>query len=196
MRRAANHLRARPGPWILVLLVMLGCMAAAHGQDTDVVFCVREWEGAVHCYVLDTINSLEFAGRGLVIETAYGMENVDLTAIAWIDINTEFSDVEDPDAWTRPIANVTHLLHRRPNPFSGEAILSFELPQPGHVSVEVFGLDGRLVRQLVRGELTSGWHAVAWDGRDDAGRAVLAGVYLCRLTGPGVTDGRRVIKLR
>ena len=46
----------------------------------------------------------------------------------------------------------------------------------------IYTLTGQRVRLLVDGSLDAGWHEARWDGRDEAGRALGSGVYLCRLT--------------
>ena len=68
-----------------------------------------------------------------------------------------------------------------PNPFNPSTTLGFALPAAGPARVAVYDVAGRLVRSLVDATLAAGAHDVAWDGRDDAGRAVGAGGYLARL---------------
>jgi subtilisin-like proprotein convertase family protein len=68
-----------------------------------------------------------------------------------------------------------------PNPFNPQTELVFELPRAGQVQLDVYDLRGRHVRRLVDGLVLAGRHAVRWDGRDDGGRALASGVYLCRL---------------
>ena len=68
-----------------------------------------------------------------------------------------------------------------PNPFNPNTTITFSLPQPEKVLLSVYDLAGRQVRQLVDSALTAGQHHVAWDGREEHGRAVSSGVYFCRL---------------
>ncbi|MEW6756551.1 MAG: FG-GAP-like repeat-containing protein, partial [Candidatus Latescibacterota bacterium] len=69
-----------------------------------------------------------------------------------------------------------------PNPFNPQTWIPFEVKQ-GEMSVrlEVFSALGQLVRTLAAGPQTPGRHVVPWDGRDEEGRDVGAGVFLCRL---------------
>jgi len=48
---------------------------------------------------------------------------------------------------------------------------------------------------LADGERPSGKHIVAWNGRDEYGRAVGAGVYICRMTAGAFTETRRMLYL-
>jgi len=68
-----------------------------------------------------------------------------------------------------------------PNPFNPSTEIRFELAAPGRATLEVFDLTGRRVRTLLRSELPAGPHAATWNGTDDAGRDVPAGVYVARL---------------
>ncbi|MEW6754943.1 MAG: FlgD immunoglobulin-like domain containing protein, partial [Candidatus Latescibacterota bacterium] len=89
------------------------------------------------------------------------------------------------------------LLPAYPNPFNPHTTLSVEVPgAAATVDLRIYDTLGRPVRSLLRGWLRSGTHPVVWDGRDDAGGQVAAGVYLCRLgLGRGTQLGR-VVKLR
>ena len=69
--------------------------------------------------------------------------------------------------------------------------------QPGISSVRVYDVKGRLVRSLVIDEvLHPGEHILGWDGTDEAGTKVAAGVYYCRLQIGERSLTRRVILLR
>ncbi|MBK8166756.1 MAG: S8 family serine peptidase [bacterium] len=68
-----------------------------------------------------------------------------------------------------------------PNPFNPRTTLRFALAVPARAILEVHDPAGRLVRRLLAADLPAGAHDIAWDGKDDAGRAVASGQYLARL---------------
>jgi len=79
----------------------------------------------------------------------------------------------------------------RPNPFAagvGTTALMFELPRPGVVQLGIFDASGRRVRVLLDGRREAGAHRLDWNGLDDGGRPVGAGVYFSVLE----TDGQRI----
>jgi hypothetical protein len=82
-----------------------------------------------------------------------------------------------------------------PNPFNPRTTLAFALAESGPVRVAIHDARGRLVRELWTGELPAGEQALAWDGRDDRGRDVAAGVYLARLQLHGRDSGRVKLSL-
>ncbi|MEW6750067.1 MAG: FG-GAP-like repeat-containing protein [Candidatus Latescibacterota bacterium] len=84
-----------------------------------------------------------------------------------------------------------------PNPFNPQTTLSVQVPAAAAtVDLRIYDTLGRPVRSLLRGSLPSGTHAVTWDGRDDAGHEVAAGVYLCRLEAGRATAVRKLCKVR
>lgn len=80
-----------------------------------------------------------------------------------------------------------------PNPFRGSTSLRLALARDGRAKVAIYDLVGRRVRTLVSGLQPAGERMLVWDGRDDEGRSVPAGLYLVRFTGDGVEQSRRVI---
>ena len=69
-----------------------------------------------------------------------------------------------------------------PNPFNPRTTITFDLPRAAAVSLAVYDLEGRLVRELVGSTPhAAGRHQQTWDGRDDRGQAVASGMYFYRL---------------
>jgi subtilisin family serine protease len=68
-----------------------------------------------------------------------------------------------------------------PNPFNPATDIQFTLPRAGRVSLRIYDVSGRLVRNLVDGNLPSGAHSERWDGRNDQGTGAASGIYYIRL---------------
>jgi hypothetical protein len=82
-----------------------------------------------------------------------------------------------------------------PNPFRVSTMVAFELPDHRRVKVAIFGLDGRRVRVLLDEERQVGRHRVAWNGRDDHGHLVAAGVYFAHIVAGEFSASHRVVRL-
>lgn len=96
------------------------------------------------------------------------------------------------------LANFT-LAPSYPNPFNPRTTIAFSLPEGAEgasVHLSIFDAAGHLVRGLLDERLGAGEHSVAWSGRDDAGRAVSAGVYYARLTWAGESRTRSMVLLK
>lgn len=83
-----------------------------------------------------------------------------------------------------------------PNPSFGAVQIQFASPRAGDGVVQVIDASGREVVALSRGEYAAGTHIMSWDGRDDAGRAVPAGLYWIRVSIGSEFATRAVVRVR
>ncbi len=84
-----------------------------------------------------------------------------------------------------------------PNPAAGALTVSGRVPEGiGPARVRVYSVRGELVRELQSGSPDGPWREWVWDGRDEGGRQVPAGVYLLRLHAGGQTSQQRVVLVR
>jgi FlgD Ig-like domain len=132
----------------------------------------------------------------VVNPSAQGFPSIDVDAqgrphIAFLwsgALRYAFRDSPLTDVPRPPMAIVS--LRVAPNPIGiGGALVSFSVPTDGgSVELAVFDLTGRKVRTLAPTVTT---RSVRWDGTDDSGRPVSAGVYVFRLsTAAGVETQR------
>ena len=70
-----------------------------------------------------------------------------------------------------------------PNPFNPETTIPYSINQPMNIELSVFNVLGQKVRTLVNGQVVPGLHSINWNGTDNAGHQVGAGIYYCRLLG-------------
>jgi len=87
-----------------------------------------------------------------------------------------------------------------PNPFRGEAggdvAISFSLPAAAAgADVAIHDLAGRRVRALHAGTLPPGETRLAWDGRDDGGARVAAGIYFVRVRAGAMGGLGKLVRL-
>jgi hypothetical protein len=90
---------------------------------------------------------------------------------------------------------VLTLAGNSPNPFGSETVISFSLPSTGRTSVLVYDVTGRVVRTLADGDMSAASHSLVWDGRDDSGNPVGAGIYFCRLEASGQSAVQKMIRV-
>jgi hypothetical protein len=74
--------------------------------------------------------------------------------------------------------------------------LRFYVPSPARVSLAIYDVSGRRVRQLVDGSVGAGVHAAALDLLDQSGGPMRDGVYFARLEQNGVVARTMVIVRR
>ena len=83
-----------------------------------------------------------------------------------------------------------------PNPFNPAVVIPLDLAtDAAGVSLTVYDVLGRRVRQLWQGALPVGSHRFTWNGRDEVGRNVAAGMYLYRVEVDGRVETKKMMKL-
>jgi hypothetical protein len=88
------------------------------------------------------------------------------------------------------------LIGNYPNPFNANTEIRLQLAKAGPVALNIYDVQGRLVRGLWSGLLAAGAHQLSWDGRDEAGRAAATGIFLYRLQSVGQSETRKMLLLR
>lgn len=90
-------------------------------------------------------------------------------------------------------------LSAAPNPFRGSTTIAFELSAGaanGAVRLTIHDLAGRRVRTLVDGLVDDVGSSRGWDGTDDSGRPLPAGVYFARLESGALVRRHKVTLTR
>ena len=96
-----------------------------------------------------------------------------------------------------PLATNPHRLDTYPNPFSSQTEIRFDAPPSGaRVHLDVYDVAGHRVATLIDGVRSGPNQAARWDGYASDGRAVPAGVYLCRMQVNGATLTRKLLRVR
>lgn len=88
------------------------------------------------------------------------------------------------------------LLPNAPNPFNPTTRLAFEKPFDGPATLEIVNVAGHRVRTLLQGDVPAGRHELIWDGQDQDGIRVAAGVYYARLQTPEATASRSLVMVQ
>ncbi|MFZ1947201.1 MAG: M6 family metalloprotease domain-containing protein [bacterium] len=83
-----------------------------------------------------------------------------------------------------------------PNPFKDTAGINFSLSRSARVSLAIYDVAGRLVRDLGSTALDAGNHSLSWDGTDSEGQAAGAGIYFYRLVSEGAVHTGKLSFLR
>jgi hypothetical protein len=94
------------------------------------------------------------------------------------------------------VPNLYSLSQNYPNPFNPTTTFDFTLEAAGPVNMAVYDLAGHKVRTLVDVSMSPGTHSVTWDGRDDAGIQMSAGVYFYRLTAGTITLTKKMMLMK
>jgi hypothetical protein len=83
-----------------------------------------------------------------------------------------------------------------PNPIQPNAVISLDLRSGDYTLIEIYNVHGQKVRTLYTGNLSSGHHELAWDGRTDSGVEVAPAVYYVRTKVGRTTIDRKVLLIK
>jgi len=69
-----------------------------------------------------------------------------------------------------------------PNPLNPSTTISFGLDKGSHATVAIYDIVGQLATALQNENQIQGWHLVTWNGTNQHGEQVHAGLYITRIT--------------
>ena len=151
--------------------------AADSGALVEIVFSapvLREVGTLFEGRVFDTTRPLEVRQRLIAGNATGEVESERLSVTTSLSSSLLFSPRAEPNPFTpngdgvNDLANISYKVLR--------------LTSAAPVSIAIFDLSGRRVRELYAGEDPLGEYSHEWDGADDSGRRVPPGIYLYRLT--------------
>ena len=105
------------------------------------------------------------------------------------------TDVDDLDKVDHPPFTF-QLQQNFPNPFNPETTIAFEIPCAGHVSLQIYDINGRLVKKVVDGKMAAGRHSVSWTALDDKGNCLPSGVYLYQLISGNTAIKKKMLLMK
>ena len=128
--------------------------------------------------------------RGALYVSSDWTNHMILRVVANPPIDTAVADEApgQPDAFA--------LAQNYPNPFNAETVIGYTLARAVEVELNIYNLSGQRVASLVRGFAQAGAYKIAWDGRDDRGRALASGMYIYRLRSDNRSETRKLLLLR
>ncbi len=83
-----------------------------------------------------------------------------------------------------------------PNPFNSSTQIEFQIPYPSTVTIDVYDLMGRLVKNILNDQRNAGIEIATWDAHDEQGESVVSGVYLIRMRTNNFEQVRKVLYIK
>lgn len=94
------------------------------------------------------------------------------------DIGTE---IENSDLLNNLSLASFVLSQNYPNPFNPSTKLSYRIPKAGEVKVNIYDVNGQLIRELLSAMQDAGDHIVYWDSKTTNGEHANSGIYFCQV---------------
>ncbi len=83
-----------------------------------------------------------------------------------------------------------------PNPFNPSTKIEFSINESENVSIDIYNINGELVKTLLNESLSKGNHQVSWNGTTNDGQRVSSGAYFYKLNVGNVSTVKKMIILK
>lgn len=180
------------------ILIIMFCLAFGqcelHADNTVLVRGTVSVQLVGQSVIYDYMRELTYIPEALVrfTSTATGETYSTVTDSSGhyvIDIPIENVEVNDRNL------SLFSLHQNYPNPFNPATTIQFNLEKNADVSLKIYNVSGQLVSSLINEWLPEGTHTVQWNGTDDRGRGVSAGIYLYRVQSGKFSESRKMLMI-
>lgn len=83
-----------------------------------------------------------------------------------------------------------------PNPFDQSTVINYSLPEPCNISLKIYDMNGHLIKVLHERKQPGGNYSVIWNGQDDSGNQISAGMYFVKLNSNDFNQTMKLCKLK
>lgn len=80
-----------------------------------------------------------------------------------------------------------------PNPFNGQTQISFTIPNAGNIAVNIFDVNGKIIKNLFTGYQNAGSTILKWDGKNDFNEFVSSGLYFYKIKTSMISSTKKLI---
>ncbi len=88
------------------------------------------------------------------------------------------------------------LAQNYPNPFNSETMILYGIARTEKITLVIYDVLGRKIRNLVNEEQEKGRHRIFWDGKDDKGLPLASGIYVCRIKTTSYAASRKLLLIK
>lgn len=143
----------------------IGLFSTDSINGTNTVW-VQEGPNDIGNVVINMIKARTFDGKIAVATHGNGIYTSNLPAVVGIN-ETAFEEMT---------------VNSYPNPFIDWTTIKFSLEKDSKVSLKIYDLNGKLVKQLANQHFTSGEHIVTWNRENSNGQRVSSSAYVLSIT--------------
>lgn len=112
----------------------------------------------------------------MIVESGSTIKRFLVSDVDWITFRVQTTGVKENDASTiNPVE--FSISQNYPNPFNPTTKLQFQIPTAGKVKLNIYDINGSLVKEIFSGEKEAGLHTHDWNAKNLNGKQVASGVY-------------------
>lgn len=95
-----------------------------------------------------------------------------------------------------PLPTEFSLSQNYPNPFNPLTNIEYSIAEVSNVSIKIYDISGKLVKELMNEVKNAGFHTIRWDSKNNLGKKVSSGLYLYKLQTDNFEQVRKMILMR
>jgi len=119
------------------------------------------------------------------------------TSLQIISLQTDYPTDAHFSTSVDEIYPITFELHNNyPNPFNPSTVISFNLAENSYICLEVLNALGQNVKTLLHQNMNAGEYNIVWNGDNESGENIAAGVYFFRLTNGQFSKTRKMVLIK
>lgn len=107
----------------------------------------------------------------------------------------EITPVIPPENDNKPPSSYT-LLQNYPNPFNLNTKIFFRVGKHSYVWLNIYNIQGQLVKTLINGLKKPGDYIIPWNGMDESGKEVASGIYIYTLNSVSFSKSRKMVLIK
>ena len=88
------------------------------------------------------------------------------------------------------------LYQNYPNPFNYRTRSKIYIDSYNSINIAIFGLNGKKIKPLFNGYKAPGYHIFDWDGTNELGTSVSAGLYFMSTSSDNMVQSNKMIFLK
>ena len=88
------------------------------------------------------------------------------------------------------------LYQNYPNPFNPTTQIRYDLPNNELISINIYDVTGRKVKSLIGENQVAGYRSITWDGTNNLGQSVSAGMYIYIIQAGQYRESRKMVLLK
>ena len=142
--------------------------------------------------VVEACEGCEGDSRLVVSDSSGGAVNADFHEAVWT-VGSDWDGTLDNDI-VNPIE--FSLSDNYPNPFNPSTSIDFSIAEPSVVDLMIYDASGRLVKTLVSENKGVGSYTVNWDGTNNNGVSVSAGMYLYKINTENYVETKKMLLVK
>lgn len=137
--------------------------------------------------------------------TSSQVQNAQINFINIVDTTKQFSAITDSTGKYRINisatsiqpedihANSIELSQNYPNPFFSSTSIPYKINVKTNVEITIYDLVGRRIKKMNVGYQQPGQYSILWNGKNDLGKKVSTGIYICRLQAGKETQIKKMV---